>query len=251
MSKCIVIFSGGLDSTVLLHYCMTKFDEVYCLTYNYNQRHKIEIEKALNYTQDICLGESNNPYRDRLKHHNVVNLSFFAQLANSSALTNPDIEVPKMKDVIGHPQNAAHVPNRNMTMLSIAAAYAESIEAKDVYYGAALIDDISGHWDGTKEFLNLLNTTLALNRKQAVRVSAPLMVRSKAEIIKWGLELGVDFSKTHTCYQGEEVACGTCPACASRIQGFLDAQLIDPVSYAKEIPWQTFNCKPIIAECVQ
>jgi len=241
MSKCVVIFSGGLDSTVLLHYCKTKFDEVYCLTYNYNQRHKIEIDKALNYTTDLGIGEG-----CKVTQHTIVNLTFYAQLANSSALTNPDIEVPKMKDVIGHPQNAAHVPNRNMTMLSIAAAYAESIGANDVYYGAALIDDISGHWDGTKEFLNLLNTTLALNRKHAVRVSAPLMVKSKAEIIQWGLELGVDFSKTHTCYQGEEVACGTCPACASRIQGFLDAHLIDPISYAKEIPWQSFNCKPII-----
>lgn len=242
MSKCVVIFSGGLDSTVLLHYCMTKFDEVYCLTYNYNQRHKIEIEKALNYTTDLGVGENS-----KVALHTVVDLTFYAQLANSSALTNPDIEVPKMKDVIGHPQNAAHVPNRNMTMLSIAAAYAESIGAGDVYYGAALIDDISGHWDGTKEFLNLLNTTLALNRKQAVRVSAPLMVKTKAEIINWGLELGVNFSKTHTCYNGQEVACGTCPACASRIQGFLDARLIDPVSYAKDIPWQANNCQPIIS----
>ena len=246
MSKCVVIFSGGLDSTVLLHYCLTKFDEVYCLTYNYNQRHKIEIDKAINYTADLGVGAD-----QKVAQHTVVDLTFYAQLANSSALTNPDIEVPKMKDVIGHPQNTAHVPNRNMTMLSIAAAYAEAIEAKDVYYGAALIDDISGHWDGTKEFLNLLNTTLALNRKQAVRVSAPLMVKSKAEIIQWGLELGVDFSKTHTCYAGEETACGTCPACASRIQGFLDAHLIDPIPYAKEIPWQSFNCKPIITECVQ
>lgn len=241
MSKCVVIFSGGLDSTVLLHYCMTKYDEVYCLTYNYNQRHKIEIEKALNYTTDIGVGLD-----QKVRQHTVVDLTFYAQLASSSALTNLDIEVPKMKDVIGHPQNAAHVPNRNMTMLSIAAAYAESIEAKDVYYGAALIDDISGHWDGTKEFLNLLNTTLALNRKQAVRVSAPLMVKTKAEIIKWGLELGVDFSKTHTCYNGQETACGTCPACASRLQGFLDAHLIDPVTYSKEIPWQAYNCQPIM-----
>ena len=244
MSKCVVIFSGGLDSTVLLHYCMTKFEEVYCLTYNYNQRHKIEIDRAVNYTTDLGVGEGS-----KIAQHRVVDLTFYAQLANSSALTNPDIDVPKMKDVIGHPQNAAHVPNRNMTMLSIAAAYAEAIEANDVYYGAALIDDISGHWDGTKEFLNLLNTTLALNRKNKIRVSAPLMVKTKAEIIQWGLELGVDFSKTHTCYQGEEVACGTCPACASRIQGFLDAKLIDPILYAKEIPWQSFNCKPIIAEC--
>lgn len=241
MSKCVVIFSGGLDSTVLLHYCMSKFDEVYCLTYNYNQRHKIEIEKALNYTTDIGVGPD-----QKVKQHTVVDLTFYAQLANSSALTNPDIEVPKMKDVIGHPQNAAHVPNRNMTMLSIAAAYAESIGANDVYYGAALIDDISGHWDGTKEFLNLLNTTLALNRKSAIRVSAPLMVKTKSEIINWGLELGVDFSKTHTCYNGGKEADGDCPSCAARIKGFIDNKLIDPIPYAKPIPWEAYGCKPIL-----
>jgi 7-cyano-7-deazaguanine synthase len=242
MSKCVVIFSGGMDSTVLLHYCLTKFDEVYCLTYNYNQRHKIEIDRALDYTTDIGVGEG-----QKIQQHVVVDLGFYAQLANSSALTNPDIAVPHMKDVIGHPQNAAHVPNRNMTMLSIAAAYAESIGAGDVYYGAAMIDDISGHWDGTKEFLNMLNTTLALNRKGAVRVSAPLMVKSKSEIIKWGIELGANLGKTHTCYNGEEVACSTCPACSSRLQGFIEAKLIDPVPYAKDIPWQAYQCQPIMS----
>jgi len=241
MSKCVVIFSGGADSTVILHYCLSKFDEVYCLTYNYNQRHKIEIDRALNYTTDLGVGPDH-----KIKQHTVVDLTFYAQLADSSALTNPDIEVPNMKDVIGHPQNAAHVPNRNMTMLSIAAAYAESRGATDVYYGAAQIDDISGHWDGTVEFLNLMNTTLSLNRKHKIRISAPLMVKSKAEIFKWGIELGVDFSKTHTCYKGEEVADGVCPACASRIQGFIGAKLIDPIPYAIDIDWNKYNCKPII-----
>jgi len=242
MSKCVVIFSGGMDSTVLLHYCLTKYDEIYCLSYNYNQRHKIEIVRALNYTTDLGVGKD-----QKIKQHVVVDLSFYAQLANSSALTNPDIDVPHMRDVIGHPQNAAHVPNRNMTMLSIAAAYAESIEAGDVYYGAAMIDDISGHWDGTKEFLNLLNTTLALNRKYKIRVSAPLMVKSKSEIIKWGIELGANLGKTHTCYNGQEKACGTCPACSSRVQGFIEAGLIDPVPYSIDIPWHAYNCKPIMS----
>jgi 7-cyano-7-deazaguanine synthase len=242
MSKCVVIFSGGADSTVILHYCLQKFEDVFCLTYNYNQRHKIEIDRALNYTTDLGVG-----WDQKIKQHTIVDLTFYAQLADSSALTNPNIEVPKMKDVIGHPQNAAHVPNRNMTMLSIAAAYAEAKGATDVYYGAAQIDDISGHWDGTVEFLNLLNTTLALNRKHKIRVSAPLMVKSKSEIIKWGIELGADFSKTHTCYNGQEIGCGTCPACSARISGFIEAGYIDPVPYAKDIPWTAYNCKPIMS----
>ncbi len=240
MSKCVVIFSGGMDSTVLLHYCLTKFDEVYCLTYNYNQRHKIEIDRALDYTASLGVGEG-----QRITQHVVVDLGFYAQLASSSALTNPDIDVPHMKDVIGEAQTAAYVPNRNMVMISIAVGYAESIDCHDIYYGAALADDTGGYWDCTLEFLNLFNTTLALNRKNKIRVSAPLMPKSKAEIIKWGLEMGVDYSKTLTCYNGGEKACSQCPACAARIRGWIDNKLIDPIPYSKDIPWEAYGCTAI------
>jgi 7-cyano-7-deazaguanine synthase len=241
MSKCVVIYSGGMDSTVILHHCLNKYDEVYCLTYDYNQRHKEEIEKALNYTTDLGVGEG-----QKIAQHTVVDLSFYANLASASALTNSAINVPKMKDVIGEAQTTAYVPNRNMVMLSIAVGYAESIDSQDVYYGAALADDTGGYWDCTLEFLNLFNTTLALNRKNKIRVSAPLMPKSKAEIIKWGLEMGVDFSKTLTCYNGGEKACGECPSCAARIKGFIDNKLIDPIPYAKDIPWQAYQCQPIM-----
>lgn len=242
MSKSVVIYSGGMDSTVILHHCLNKYDEVYCLTYDYNQRHKEEIEKALNYTTDLGVGEG-----QKIQQHTVVDLGFYANLASASALTNSAINVPKMKDVIGEAQTTAYVPNRNMVMLSIAVGYAESIGSHDVYYGAALADDTGGYWDCTLEFLNLFNTTLALNRKNKIRVSAPLMPKSKAEIIKWGLEMGVDFSKTLTCYNGGERACGECPSCAARIKGFIDNKLIDPVPYARDIPWQAYQCQPIMS----
>lgn len=235
-SKCVVIFSGGLDSTVILQYCIKQYSEVYCITYNYNQRHKIEIDRALDYTSDIGVGEG-----QIIKQHFVVDLGFYSELANSSALTNLDIEVPKMKDVVGEAQNTAHVPNRNSVMLNIAAGLAESINAREIFYGAAKVDNISGHWDGTKEFLEKINDTLALNRQTQIRVKAPLMELEKFQIITWGLNLGVDFSKTYTCYNGKELACGTCPACSSRIQGFIDAKLIDPVKYSVQIPWSTFG----------
>ena len=108
MSKCVVIYSGGADSTVILHHAVKSYDTVYCLTYNYNQRHKLEIDKALNYTSDLGVGEGQS-----VQEHTVVDLGFYANLANASALTNPDIEVPKMKDVIGQAQTLAYVPNRN------------------------------------------------------------------------------------------------------------------------------------------
>jgi len=242
MSNCVVIFSGGADSTVILHHAIKKFNDVYCLTYNYNQRHKLEIEKAINYTTDLGVGED-----QKIKQHIVVDLTFYAQLANSSALTNPNIDVPKMKDVIGEAQNKSHVPNRNMTMLSIAAAYAESRGCDTVLYGAALVDDTSGHWDGTKEFLERINSCLALNRLHKIQIQAPLIKMSKEEIFRHGLILGVDFSKTLTCYNGQEVACGTCPACSSRIQGWVKAKLIDPVKYAINIDWNKYGCHPIMS----
>ena len=241
MSNCVVIFSGGADSTVILHHAIKYFDKVYCLTYNYNQRHKLEIEKALNYTAELGVGEN-----QKIEQHIVVDLTFYAKLADSSALTNPNIEVPKMKDVIGEAQNKSHVPNRNMTMLSIAAAYAEAKGCSTVLYGAALVDDTSGHWDGTNEFLNRINSCLALNRLHKIEIDAPLIKLSKEEIFKDGVVLGADFSKTLTCYNGQEIACGTCPACSSRIQGWIKAKLIDPVKYAIDIDWTKYGCEPIM-----
>ena len=241
MSKCVVIYSGGADSTVILHHAVKSYDAVYCLTYNYNQRHKLEIDKALNYTSDLGVGEG-----QLVQQHTVVDLGFYASLANASALTNPDIEVPKMKDVIGQAQTLAYVPNRNTVILSIAAGYAESIGAETILYGAALADDTSGFWDCTKNYLELFNSVLALNRKNTIQVQAPLISMSKKEIIQYGVELGVDFSKTLTCYNGGEVACGTCPACTARIKGFIDAKLIDPVPYAIKIDWQKYGCQPIM-----
>jgi 7-cyano-7-deazaguanine synthase len=241
MSKCVVIFSGGADSTVILHHALKEFQEVYCLTYNYNQRHKLEIEKAINYTTDLGVGDN-----QQIKQHTIVDLTFYAKLATVSALTNPDIEVPKMKDVIGQAQTLAYVPNRNTVMLSIAAGYAESIGAESILYGAALADDTSGFWDCTGQYLNLFNSVLALNRKNTIQVQAPLIKKTKKEIIQYGIQLGVDFSKTLTCYNGGEVACGQCSACTARIKGFIDAEIIDPIKYAIDIDWNKYGCESII-----
>jgi 7-cyano-7-deazaguanine synthase len=244
MSKCVVIFSGGADSTVILHHAIKEFDEVYCLTYNYNQRHKLEIEKAINYTTDLGVGED-----QKIRQHTVVDLGFYAKLATASALTNPDIEVPKMSEVIGQAQTLAYVPNRNTVMLSIAAGYAESIGAETILYGAALADDTSGFWDCTGQYLDLFNSVLGLNRKNTIQVQAPLIRKSKKEIIQYGIELGTDFSKTLTCYNGGEVACGRCPSCSARLRGFVDAGYQDSVPYAIDIDWNKYGCKPIISRC--
>jgi 7-cyano-7-deazaguanine synthase len=231
-----------MDSTVILHHALKNYQEVYCLTYNYKQRHKLEINKAINYIEDLHLLDSEN----KLKQHTVVDLGFYANLASASALTNPNINVPKTKDVIGEAQTAAYVPNRNTVMLSIAAGYAESIEAQDIFYGAAQADDTSGYWDCTRDYLEKYNNVLGLNRKNTIQVKAPLIDKSKKDIILYGIDLKVNFDKTLTCYNGGEVACGICPACSARIKGFIDAGYIDPVPYAIDVPWKKYNCKPIL-----
>lgn len=243
MSKSVVIYSGGMDSTVILHHALKNYQEVYCLTYNYKQRHKLEIDKAISYVEHLHTKDTEH----KLKQHIVVDLGFYANLASASALTNPNINVPKTKDVIGEAQTTAYVPNRNTVMLSIAAGYAESIEAQDIFYGAALADDTSGYWDCTKEYLEKYNNVLALNRKNTIQVKAPLIDKSKKDIIQYGVELGANFGKTLTCYNGDEIACGTCPACSARIKGFIDAGYVDPIPYAVDVPWNTYSCKTIIA----
>lgn len=242
MPNCVVIFSGGADSTVILHHAIKNFDEVYCLTYNYNQRHKLEIEKAINYTSDLGVGEG-----QKVAQHTIVDLGFYAKLASASALTNPDIAVPKTKDILGEAQTLAYVPNRNTVMLSIAAGYAESIGAETILYGAAMADNTSGYWDCTSQYLEFYNTVLSLNRKNTIQVQAPLIKMSKKEIIQYGVKLGVDFSKTLTCYNGQEIACGICPSCSARLRGFVEAAYKDPVPYAVDIDWTKYGCQPIMS----
>jgi len=145
--------------------------------------------------------------------------------------------VAKTKDILGDPQTVNYVPNRNMMMLSICTAYAESLGAEIVFHGSALVDSQAGYWDGSKEFINAINDVNALNRRDRVTIEAPLIYKSKKEIVELGVELGVDFTTTWTCYEGKEEACGECPACSSRIKGFLDAGYIDPVPYSIDIPW--------------
>ena len=235
MSGCIVPVSGGIDSTVILHWLASENKEIHAVSYNYGQKHH---DREMQCAIDNC---------DKLaKTHKIIDLSFFKQIVNTSALLNDDIQVAHAKDVVGDPQTVNYVPNRNMMMLSICTAYAESMQADQVYHGAALVDSQAGFWDGSQEFLQAINQVNALNRRNRVEVVAPLITKSKADIILKGVEVGVDFSNTWTCYEGGSQACGYCTACSSRIQGFMQAGLVDPLSYSREdIPWQQHGCKNI------
>ena len=232
--KCVVPVSGGIDSTVILHWVLSEGKQVHAVSYNYGQRHH---DKEMACALLNC--------KDNNIDHKCLDLSFFKDISGISSLTNPEIDVAKTKDVLGDPQTVNYVPNRNMMMLSICTAYAESIGADSVYHGAALVDSQAGFWDGSKEFLEAVNNINKLNRRCRIEVLAPLIQKSKQDIISLGVDLGVDFSKTWTCYEGGDKACGQCTACSSRIKGFIDAGYVDPVEYAVDIPWDKFNCKSI------
>lgn len=236
MKKCVIPVSGGLDSSTILYYVKKKrpeFEEIHTLTFDYGQRHKREVNSAI----DVVLGVVNT--------HKVINVDFIKQLFTTSSLTNDDIDVAKTADVLGDPQTVNYVPNRNMIMLSICTGYAESIGADTVFHGSAQVDSEAGYWDGTPEFLNHMNSINSLNRRDRVTIEAPLLDKSKQQIIKLGLDCDLDFKKTWTCYEGGAEACGRCTACSSRIKGFIDNEVIDPVPYAIDIPWEKYNCKSI------
>lgn len=236
MKKCVIPVSGGIDSSTILYHVKKnrpEFEEIHTVTFDYGQRHKREINSAI----DVVLGMVNS--------HRVVNTDFIKQLFTTSSLTNDDIDVAKTADVLGDPQTVNYVPNRNMIMLSICTGYAESIGADTVFHGAAQVDSEAGYWDGTPEFLLNMNEINSLNRRDRVQIEAPLIDLSKQQIIKMGMDADLDFNKTWTCYEGGQAACGRCTACSSRIKGFIDNGVVDPLDYEIDIPWDDYNCKPI------
>ena len=232
MSKSVVILSGGMDSTVLLHYIAKKTadDEVYALSFDYGQRIIRELECAIFQARYV-----------NAKEHKIIKMDFFKDISKMSALTNINLNIPKARDDIGNAQPLSYVPFRNLLLLTTAAGWAESLGASTIFYGAVETDDFSGYWDCTTPFLDKVNELYGLNRKNRISVSAPFAKFNKTTVVKMGVELGVDFSKTHTCYEGTEVACGECVACSARIKGFIDNHIKDPIKYKIDIPYSKYG----------
>ena len=248
MKKAVIILSGGADSSTLLYHIKNiGFEKIYALSFNYNQKHRIELECAEYHCKNIGVLE-----------HRIVKMQFLDDLVTNSALTNKTIAIPNMKEVCGHPQLTSYFNNRNMIFLSIAASYAESVGATDIFYGAVGVDEHS-YWDCSLLFLQKINELLSLNRLHRITVHAPLVDKSKKEIIQLGLDLGVNFSKTWTCYDpipvwGEKEyfcglepcivsykSCSKCPSCSARIKGFIDAGVKDPLEYNIVIDWAKYG----------
>lgn len=238
----VIIFSGGLDSTVLLYDVVSKLKEgevLYCLNFYYGQRNAHECTAA----QKIVDGLKNKT-PNKIVNYNI-SLKHVFEYLTKSALLNGNYDVPKAKDVLGDPQPLSYVPNRNMIMLSVATGFAESTESDEVFYGAQQADTLSGYWDASAEFLKAVNNVVTLNRKNAIKIQAPLINLNKEQIINLGVSLNVPFEDTWTCYDPQEnlTSCGECVACANRIQGFINAGVKDPMKYSFDIDWSTFGIK--------
>jgi len=216
MQKAVVILSGGMDSTTLLYEAEKKYNKVYALSFNYNQKHKKELEQAIKSCKKLNI------------EHKIMDLSVLNELAPSS-LTRDDWEVPEghyaddnMKETV--------VPNRNMVMLSLATSYAIGLGANKLLYGAHSGDhDI--YPDCRLEFVEQLKRTIDLCDWNPVKLEAPYLEIDKGDIVIIGKELGVDYGLTWTCYKGKELACGKCGSCVERLEAFEKANIKDPVLY--------------------
>lgn len=162
--------------------------------------------------------------------HRVINVSWLGEMiGEASALTGVSAPVPSLDEVDPADRDQPHtyVPHRNMILLSVGAAFAESRGSKYLYYGAHE-QDRHGYWDCTLEFVEQINEVLRLNRRTAVLVKAPFVGMTKEEVLRVGTEYGVDYANTWTCYRGGETPCGECPSCAERAKAFRAAGLMDP-----------------------
>jgi len=217
---CVAIVSGGMDSVTLLHYLVVREKRSPAvISYAYGQKHARELECAK--AQVALLG---------CPEHKIVDLTDLAYLFSSSALVSPDLALPNIEDIQGNPQPPTYVPNRNMIFLALAAAYAESRGVRRVFYGAQA-HDLYGYWDTTPDFLSRINAVFSLNRGQPIQIEAPFIYHSKADVLRTGIALGVDYAQTWSCYAGGEIACGRCPTCAERLNAFAEVGLVDPIPY--------------------
>ncbi|MDP6525222.1 MAG: 7-cyano-7-deazaguanine synthase QueC [Kiritimatiellia bacterium] len=221
LDSAVVLLSGGLDSSTLLHFVSRRLGigNVRTMSFLYGQKHSRELEMAKWQADNAGVVE----------HREADVSSLGDMIGAASALTGASVAVPDLADIDSESmaQPPTYVPNRNMILLSLAAAYAESNGIRDIFYGAQA-QDRYGYWDCTSAFLNQINAVLALNRGTPVRVHAPFVDMSKADVVKIGLAMGVDYSHTWTCYRGGGRPCGTCPSCMERLAAFEQAGAVDP-----------------------
>jgi len=226
MKRAVCLLSGGLDSATALACARRDGFRTYALTFDYGQRHHVELEAAARVAQHLGAAE-----------HRVFRIDLRA--FGGSALT-ADIEVPKDRRIHAAEIPVTYVPARNTVFLAIALAWAEVLGSEDIYIGVNAVD-YSGYPDCRPEFIRAfgqmanLATRAGVEGRQRLQIHTPLIELSKAQIIRLGLELGVDYSLTHSCYDPVGgLACGHCDSCLLRKAGFAEAGVQDPLRYAGE-----------------
>jgi 7-cyano-7-deazaguanine synthase len=228
MKRAVVLLSGGIDSTTTLAIAISEGYEVYALSFHYGQRHQIETQAARRVADSLGA-----------KEHRIAKIDL--RVFGGSALTD-QIDVPKQRSEteIEHGIPVTYVPARNTIFLAYALAWAEVIQAADIFLGVNAID-YSGYPDCRPEFIEAFQTLANLATKAGVegrrfQLHTPLIKFSKAEIIRKAVQLGVNLSLTHSCYDPspEGLACGECDSCLLRLKGFRQAGITDPVRYGKK-----------------
>ena len=221
MNSCVIIFSGGLDSTVLCYKAAADGFDVHALTIIYGQKHIKEIDSARKTVGLLGI------------NHRVVDLSNINELLKGSALTDSSVDVPEVPETAEHFETlkTTIVPNRNAIFLSVAIGYSESINADNVFFGAHH-SDRGVYPDCRKEFVEAFEAAEKLaTDNEKLTISAPFVGMDKAEIVALGNELAVPFENTWTCYVGGEVHCGSCSACNERKRAFRESGVDDPTIY--------------------
>lgn len=217
-NKAVVVYSGGMDSYTVLHEAISKGKEVYALSFNYGQKHNKELIIAAQVCRELGVS------------HKVVDITAINSLMAGSSLTSDSNEAIPEGDYEDANMKSTVVPNRNMVLISMAIAYAVSLEASQVFYGAHSGDhDI--YPDCRPEFVEAMNAVSLIANYQAVEIVAPFLRSSKADILAAGINMKLDYAKTWTCYNGREKACGKCGSCLERLESFKAHGLVDPIPY--------------------
>jgi len=224
MPEAVVLLSGGLDSSTVLALAKEAGFEPVALTFDYGQKHKREIESAKRIANHF-----------HVKEHLIVPLDIGRFLASS--LTQRSMNVPsgRARAEIASGIPSTYVPSRNIIFLTIASAIAESRGVRSVFIATNAVD-FSGYPDCTPEFIESFQKTLDIGTRagregRGVRVEAPILHKSKAEIVREAVRLKVPLELTWSCYKGGRKACGTCDSCLLRLEGFREAGLEDPLEY--------------------
>ena len=221
------LLSGGIDSTTTLAIAIAEGYQTYALSFDYGQRHQIETEAARRVANSLGA-----------KEHRIAKIDL--RVFGGSALTD-DVAVPKqrLETEIAHGIPVTYVPARNTIFLAYALAWAEVIPANDIFLGVNAID-YSGYPDCRPEFIAAFENLANVGTKAGVegrrfKIHTPLIKFSKTDIIRKAVDLGVDLSLTHSCYDPTpDLACGECDSCLLRLKGFREAGITDPIRYAKK-----------------